>query len=146
MYYIYKHPTSLFSRMSSTIFAPNNPSLPPVDIDSYSNMSSCAYSLDSLSNSQLRDTYENSDLQQNRNNCRKREMKNDSVRKSREKSKKVAEETKVQVEFLTIDNQVLSHEIHCMELELAKLKQAFQQQCTQESLAHSNLLSTAKTL
>ena len=58
-----------------------------------------------------------------------------TVRRSREKSKKIAEENEVQVELLTTDNQVLSQGIHSMELELAKLKQAFQQQCVQESLA-----------
>ena len=120
--------------MSCTIFAPCNPLLPPVNTDSFSYTSSCAYSLGSLSNFQISNTYEIQDSN-NKKYSRKRELKNDSVRRSREKSKKIAEENEVQVELLTTDNQVLSQGIHSMELELAKLKQAFQQQCVQESLA-----------
>ena len=73
-----------------------------------------------------------------------REKKNESVRKSRLKSKQNAIETEMHIHRLTIDNQELSQHIHGLQYELARLKTAYQQQSMQDNQAHANLLNYCK--
>ena len=73
-----------------------------------------------------------------------REKKNESVRKSRLKSKQNALETEMHIHRLTVDNQELSQHIHGLQYELARLKTAYQQQSMQDNHTHVTLLNYCK--
>ena len=73
-----------------------------------------------------------------------REKKNNSVRKSRFKSRQNAIVTEMQIHRLTVDNQELSQHIHGLQYELARLKSAFQQQSMQDTQTLTSLINYCK--